>query len=151
MSKGPAKGTSTAKPRHILDTSPQKQRERAARRQRASAEENAAVNERAQKIMGETGIGFRKARARAWREFHPEWEGKEDQLSPKDVRGYIMSGIPDVIDAAFRIAADPKHPRQWDAIKGLVDQGIGKAPGSLDVNAKGDITITFTDADSGVL
>ena len=61
----------------------------------------------------------RVARAE-WHATHPEYNGLS--LSPKQVREYILSGLPPVIDKAFEIAHDDNHPRQMDAIKMLQEQ-----------------------------
>ena len=106
-----------------LDTSPELQRARGGRPKKPETEK---ITTRAREIMERDGVGFQKAKRRAWREIHPEWAAKGSPVSPKVLKDYIRSRVPDLIDETIDIALDPKHPRQMDALKTMLEQGIGK-------------------------
>lgn len=103
-SKGPAKGASTAKPK-------------------------------AAPFNSETGKAARAiaTKMRKWRQAHPEWADKPTGPSKKDIRDYIGSGIPDVIDKAFDIALDDAHPKQFEAVKALTEQAIGRPAQAVEI------------------
>lgn len=103
-SKGPAKGAGTPTPKAAPFT----------------------------KVTG-AAAGKVSQRMRAWRKEHPEWQDKPTGPSKKDIRDYIGSGIPDVIDKAFEIAADDASTKQFDAIKMLTEQAIGRPAQAIEV------------------
>lgn len=113
----------TVKRAPLLNTSSEEQSKR---RKGKRNPEAVAVERRAHEIMAAEGVGFLRAKNRAWHEMHPEWEGKGERLSPKALKDYIRSRVPDLIDETIDIALDPKHPRQMDALKTMLEQGIGK-------------------------
>jgi hypothetical protein len=80
-----------------------------------------------------TGV---RAKMREWRKAHPEWQGNPAAVSKKELRDYIASGIPDVIDKAFEVALDDKAPKQFEAIKMLTEQHLGRPAQAVEVSGK---------------
>ena len=92
------------------------------------------------KAASELGV---KARMRKWREEHPEGVAKPGTVSKKQLRDYMASGMPDVIDKAFEVALDDKAPKQFDAIKMLTEQHLGRPMQAVELSGKdgGDVNI----------
>lgn len=125
--KGAGKGPGNNASHRPLDTSPEKQRERSQKG----------------KLI--------QAKMRAWREAHPEWQPAPEMVSRKQIRDYILSKVPDAIDKAETIAHDDHHPKQAEAIKLLVEHGIGRPPQDIEAKVTGAMSIVFSQDDTGVL
>jgi hypothetical protein len=106
---GPAKGTGSTKPRHANF--------------KPGAEAKAA-NAASQTV---------KQKLRAWREAHPDWEARPAGPSKKEIRDYIASAIPDVIDKAVQIALDDRAPKQFEAVNALMQQHLGRPSQAVDL------------------
>ena len=96
---------------------------------------------------------FVAAKLRKWREEHPSWQERPAGPSKKELREYVAGAMPDVIDKAIEIALDDNQPKQFEAIKMLTEQHLGKPSQALEIGGAdgGPLKIVFSKDDQGVL
>lgn len=140
---GKPRGPGTNKPPHVLDVSPEKQRERSARSQEARRErasQDAMLAERARSIAAAKGIGFVAAKMEAWRELqlaeNPSYSAPKRPLNKGEIEELFRSYAPDALESALALLNDDR-PMAANArariIELMMDRGYGKPVQPVDV------------------
>jgi hypothetical protein len=92
------------------------------------------------KVAAEKAIGVRE-KMRKWREAHPEWQPKPEEITAAQLRKYARSKVPAYIDKVEEIALNDEHPKQVEALRIGIEQGIGRPPQGAEDEASSDDSV----------